>query len=228
MHEMTTCWDLLAGAAAGDRKEEDDFCERYRPLIANFLGRRWRMRLAAQDIEDAVQETLMECVKEGGVLARVDRSSTRSFRAFLYGVTTNVARRFEERAQRAGRLQAEPLPPSKLAPAEVLDPREAFDRAWAAGVLSQARRLLEERARGADADSRRRCELLDLRFNEGLPIRTIAARWDVPAESLHREYAKARVEFKDALEETLRFENQNAPLDLDAELRELLELSSSR
>ena len=228
MREMTTCWDLLAGAASGERSEEEAFCVRYRPLIANFLGRRWRGRLAAQDIEDAVQETLMECVKEGGVLARVDRSSTRSFRAFLFGVTTNVARRFEERAQRAGRLKAEPLPPSKLAPADVLDPQESFDRAWAAGVLGQARRLLEDRAQGADNSLRRRCELLDLRFGEGLPIRTIAARWGVPAENLHREYAKARAEFKDALEETLRFENQSAPLDLDAELRDLLVLSSGQ
>lgn len=223
MVELTTCWDLLAHAAAGRSGEAATFCDRYRPLIEAFLARRWRGRAMAQDIEDATQETLIECLKERGALERAVDSARGRFRAFLFGVTLNVARRFEERQARRGRVGDKTLPPVDLVPAQAPDPQREFERAWASNVLAGARRLLRERAAAGGPTMRRRCELLELRFEGGQAIREIAARWDVPADKLHKEYARARQEFRSALEETLRFECPSE--DIDHELRELIALT---
>jgi RNA polymerase sigma-70 factor (ECF subfamily) len=49
----------------------------------------------------------------------------------------------------------------------------------------------------------RRVELLRLRFEDNLPIRTIAERRQVSAAELHHSYALARREFKAALLEVV-------------------------
>jgi predicted DNA-binding protein (UPF0251 family) len=48
-------------------------------------------------------------------------------------------------------------------------------------------------------------ELLRLRFQENLPIREIARSWGLQTGVVHREYAKARSEFKAALLQVLVF-----------------------
>ena len=47
--------------------------------------------------EDAVQEVFVECFRRGGALEAVGAGRVPGFRAFLYGVIRNVARRFESR-----------------------------------------------------------------------------------------------------------------------------------
>lgn len=228
MGEMTTCWDLLEEAALGQAAEMEQFCLRYRPLIEEFLAKRWRTRGGAQEIEDATQETLMECLKEKGAIESAVHSARGRFRGFLYGVTMNVARRFDERRARRGRLGDRTLPPPELVADPEPDPEREFDRSWASNVLLNARRLLMERAELNGADMQRRCRLLELRFEEGQPIREIAVEWKLPPEQVHKEYARARKEFRAALEETLRFECQGADLDLDQELRDLIELAGTK
>ena len=46
-------------------------------------------------------------------------------------------------------------------------------------------------------------ELLRLRFQDNLTIREIAGRWDADPVQLHRDYARARKEFKKALREVV-------------------------
>jgi RNA polymerase sigma-70 factor (ECF subfamily) len=68
----------------------------------------------------------------------------------------------------------------------------------------------------------RRVELLRLRFEENLPIRTIAERWGVDAARLHHAYAMARQEFKAALLEVVAFHHAGSPVELEQEAASLL------
>ena len=78
---------------------------------------------------------------------------------------------------------------------------------------------------GREAGERavKRVELLRLRFQERLPIRAIAERWNEDAAKLHREYATAREEFRAALRTVAAFHQPTATGDeLDDACRELL------
>ena len=97
-----------------------------------------------------------------------------SFRAFLYGVVRNVARRFESRRLRA----AGPLPD---VPASEEGLSRLFERTWAQAIMTEAAQLQQQRASERGPEAVRRVELLRLRFEEGLPIRAIAERWGVAA-----------------------------------------------
>ena len=70
----------------------------------------------------------------------------------------------------------------------------------------------------------RRVEILRLRFEEGLPIREIARKWNAEAAALHREYAKAREEFHAALKEVVAFHLPERPEAVDGECAGLLTL----
>lgn len=76
---------------------------------------------------------------------------------------------------------------------------KVFDRAWASALLREAARLQTARATELGAEALRRVELLRLRFQEGLPIRAIAQSWSLDPERLHKDYARARREFREAL-----------------------------
>jgi len=64
--------------------------------------------------------------------------------------------------------------------------------------------------------------LLRLRFEEGLPIRAIAQRWDIPAAELHHAYARARQEFRAALLEVVAFHHPGSPVEVEQEAASLL------
>jgi RNA polymerase sigma-70 factor (ECF subfamily) len=128
-----------------------------------------------------------------------------------------VARRIErERARTGERLDSEMDPPGD-------DPSltEAFDRAWARALVRQAGERQHALAREIGPEARRRVALLRLRFEEGLPIREIARRWDEEPARLHHESAKARREFHAALTEVLR--EQHVDGDLDTACSRLLD-----
>jgi RNA polymerase sigma-70 factor (ECF subfamily) len=73
-------------------------------------------------------------------------------------------------------------------------------------------------------DAQRRIELLRLRFEDGLPIRDIAALWGTEAADLHRQYAKAREEFRAALRDVVLTHHPQAPDAVDRECAQLLAL----
>lgn len=71
----------------------------------------------------------------------------------------------------------------------------------------------------------RRVELLRLRFQEGMPIREIAAKWGIDVAKLHHEFATARDEFRYSLREVVSFQMPMATeTQLDSACRELLNL----
>jgi hypothetical protein len=71
----------------------------------------------------------------------------------------------------------------------------------------------------------RRFELLQLRFQQGLPIRDIARQWNEEQVKMHHEYATAREEFRAALRTVVAFHKPNATADENEQAcRELLAL----
>jgi RNA polymerase sigma-70 factor (ECF subfamily) len=99
-----------------------------------------------------------------------------------------------------------------------------FDRAWAESIVQLAAQRQVELARESGEMAMRRVEILRLRFREGLAIREIADRWNQDPAHLHREYAKARHEFKQALEETVAFHHAGSPETVEQECANLLEI----
>ena len=86
----------------------------------------------------------------------------------------------------------------------------AFDREWARALLREA---AERQAKMADERGEaavRRVELLRLRFHDGLPIRAIAGRFGCGADAAHRDIARAREEFREALAAVVAYHHPEA------------------
>src|SRR5262245_25829929 len=129
-----TCWTLIESAADGDRGAREAFVERYLPVVRDYLQARWKDRLARTELEDAVQEVFVECLKDAGVLERNRERRGAGFRAYLFGAVRNIALRVEE--ARARKLDT---PRTDCFHAEVLPSSDGtssrlFDRAWAAAI----------------------------------------------------------------------------------------------
>jgi RNA polymerase sigma-70 factor (ECF subfamily) len=213
-----TCWTVIRGAAAGAARDRDEFVRRYAGIVRAYLGARWRGSPLLAEIDDAVQDVFLDCLREGGALTRVDPTRPGGFRAFLFGVTRNIARRVERQRAKAIRPLHSSLDPAAEAPS----PSEVFDRVWAKTMMRRAARLQEAQAQEAGPEARCRVDLLRLRFEEGMPIRDIAKRWQADAAYLHHEYAKARREFRAALENVIREHHPGLDGQADKECARLL------
>src|SRR6516164_10731447 len=102
----STCWTVIRAAAAGSPADREELAHRYLAVVRAYLGARWRGSPLRPDLDDAVQEVFVECFRQGGAVEAAAAGRVPSFRAFLYGVVRNVARRFESRPVH----QAVPLP----------------------------------------------------------------------------------------------------------------------
>src|SRR5689334_18023621 len=173
-----TCWTLIESAAAGDRGARESFAERYLPLVRAYLEARWRTRLSPSELEDAVQDVFVECLKSEGVLEHTRDRRGRGFRAYLVGAVRHVALRIE--ARRARTLEGGPRPgvELELVPADEASCSRAFDRSWAGAIMREAaeHQQLQARARGPAA--LRRVELLRRVFQDGSRIAELAREWD--------------------------------------------------
>ncbi|MCG8653269.1 MAG: hypothetical protein MI861_25745 [Pirellulales bacterium] len=223
MPTQTTCWTLIDAAAAGDVDDRELFARRYEPLIRAYLGARWRSSPLAQEIGDACQDFFVDCFRDGGPLARVERGRAGGFRPFLYGIARIVALRWEEKnARLRARPTADEIDFGEIESDET-ELSQVFDRAWAKVVLQEAGQRHKERAEQAGPEAMKRVELLQLRFREAMPIRDIAKLWETDAAHLHRQYAKARDEFSQALHDVVSFHHPDAsPADVQTECLELL------
>ncbi len=219
--EPTTCWQLVHRAAAGHERDRAAFAARYLPLVRCYFEQRWRNWPIAQETPDAVQDVFVECCCADGPLARADPTRGR-FRALLVGVTANVARRYEERAARRKERAPDETAFLQNQPAREARLSQLFDRQWAEEIMAQTAALMRRRACAPDAVER--FEILRLRFQEGVPIREIAARWDRPARAVHDAYAKARREFYACLREIVAINGTASGPHLDEECRQLLAL----
>jgi RNA polymerase sigma-70 factor (ECF subfamily) len=216
-----TSWTMIRDATRGDTAARDEFARSYLPVVRGYLARRWRSSGLREDMDDAVQEVFVDLLDADGALARVDPSRPGGFRAFLWGVTSKVALRCEtRRARRRGRDGA--LPDD--VPAQEDGASTVFDREWARAVMKRAAERQRRAAALLGDDAVRRCDLLRLRFEEAMPIRDIAARWEVDADALHHEYARARREFREALRAEVAFHHAGPPGEVDAECGRLLAL----
>lgn len=215
---------MIRGAAAGDHAERAAFARRYERAAREYLAARWRASPDPHAIDDAVQEVFLECFRQGGALDRLGPAGDGGFRGFFYGVVRNVALRAETRAARQYRRA--PAGESQLENQPAEDDRlsQVFDRAWARTVMRQAADRQAEWARVDGPEAARRVELLRLRFQNDMPIRDIAALWNEDPVRVHREYARARREFRDALLAVLREHNPRDPAAALAECESLLGL----
>lgn len=223
MPAETTCWTLIEAAANGQAGERNAFAVRYEPLIRAYLGARWKHSSLAQEIADACQDFFVYCFRDGGSLARVERGREGGFRAYLYSTARIIALRWEERASRERvRPAAKDLDFGEIE-ADETRLSQIFDRAWANVVVQEAASLCKTRAEQSGPEALRRVELLQLRFCEDLPIREIAQRWGLEPAYLHREYAKARDEYSQALFEVVHYYRPDAtPGDVHRECLHLV------
>jgi RNA polymerase sigma factor (sigma-70 family) len=195
-------WSVIARAAAGDPAARSKFASTCLPVIRSFLDLRWRSTPLAHEVEDAVQEVFVECLRSQGVLSRADPSRG-DISGLLYGVACNVAKRFEQHAsERNGRAEGSVSAFADL-PAREASLSVQFDRVWALAMVREAGELMRVRAARGTTGEQQRVELLKLRFAGGLPIREIATQWNVEPEVVHRSYRKAREEFRACLRDVL-------------------------
>ncbi len=217
----STCWQVIQRAADGAQSERSEFAERYARPIRAYLQSRWQGTTYLEGVDDAVQEVFCECFREGGVLQTAAARARAGFRAFLFGVVRNVALRVEASKARSKEQQA---PSAVLRQAPVPDDQSlsrVFDRAWAAGLVREAKRLLESRAATLGKREQDWVALLRIRFEEDLPIRDIAKRWEVDPAWLHHEYAQARQAFRETLMAVVGHHNPGRPHEVEAECREI-------
>jgi RNA polymerase sigma factor (sigma-70 family) len=215
----STCWTVIRAAAAGSPADRDELARRYLGVVRAYLAARWRGSGLRADLDDATQEVFVECFRQGGVLEAAGAARVSSFRAFLYGVIRNVARRFESRPAHADGS----LPDIA---ADDTSQSRVFERTWARAIMAEAAQRQQSRAADLGDEAQRRVELLRLRFEEGFPIRAIADRWGVEPAWLHRAYATARQEFKAALLEVVAFHQPGSPAEVEREAAGLLKALS--
>jgi len=220
---QTTHWTVIQSAAEGDSAAQAEFARCYEPVVRSFLRSRWNHSACAPDLDDAVQEVFLACFRKDGALRRVDARRPGGFRAFLYGVSRNVARRFESSRQKHRDRHAGPGFELDRVDSGERTLSGAFDRAWASMLLREAVQRQTQRAAEKGEAALRRVDLLKLRFQDDLPIREIAKQWGVEAGWLHHQYAQAREEFKRAMKEVVRDHHGGGPKDVEAECARLLQ-----
>jgi RNA polymerase sigma factor (sigma-70 family) len=216
-------WSTIARASSGDGEARSSFGRTYLPIVRSFLESRWRMTPLSRELDDAVQEVFVECLREDGVLSRAT-PELGDLRGLLFGVARNVAARFEERARNRYQLDQAAGSALDAIPAREPSLSMVFDREWARTLMRLAGERMRDTAENASPGARLRVELLQLRFGKGMPIRDIAREWEVDADAVHRAYAKAREEFGVCLRHVLAEHTVRTEVDLDAEVGRLFEL----
>jgi DNA-directed RNA polymerase specialized sigma24 family protein len=191
--------------------------------MQSFFEKRWRRTSLEGEVDDAVQESFVDCFRPKGALGRAD-ASYGEFRGFLFGVVRNVARRFESRPTR--RDVGGPGSTEMLDEVAGDGPGTStlFDRVWAENLMREAGDRMRELAATGDQAARTRVEILRLRFTEGLPVRDIATELSLDTDAAHRAYARARAEFHVCLRQVVAEHAVRTEADLDAECRRLFEL----
>lgn len=172
--------------------------------------------MSHERVADSAQEVFLKCLEPHGVLERANRDRGR-FRAYLYGVVRNVARRaLRERRNGVAEMPSEVLDEQTASPAEV------FDREWAAAIGREALELLVERSRG---NPRRALQIhvLWMRNVDELPARDIGSRLGIPdVKDVYQLIQTGRRQFERALLEVVgRYYPDTSPAGLEERCREI-------
>lgn len=215
--QANTHWSMLLVSDEGGWRY---FYERYRGAVEALLRREG---LSASDADDVAQEFFLKTLGQE-FLARADPERGR-FRAYL----RTAARRFLANHLRAeGRLKRRPQGGLVELNEEVdraagLSPEEAFDQAWAKGILARG----VERARAHLSERGREDQL------EALLLRQEGASWASVAETLGTTAGAARQWGGRAEKVVARFVSEEVSgtvageRDLADELRELARILGS-
>jgi RNA polymerase sigma factor (sigma-70 family) len=221
----STCWSVVIGAAAGDPAMRDEFCRRYDPVIRSYLAARWRLPREHDAISDATQEVFVQCLREHGALERVDRDREGGMRAFLYGVTARAAGEMERkgarwrRDARGGAIESHDIERSEVTLSA------AFDKAWAAMIGREARRLLATRAAAGGEPAKRRFFLLEQRYYQARKPREIAQLVGLDAQRVSEILVEAKAEYRAALIEVMaNYFPSDTERELEARCLELAKL----
>lgn len=220
-HADETCWTVVEEAAEGDREARDRFARSYESLMRAYLTKRWGAGPLVDEVDDAIQDIFLECFKPGGTLQHAERREG-GLRPLLYGVARNVARRFEERFARKRTPPAQDSAWLRALPAREATLSVAFDRAWASEILRASVLRYREACEVAGDEAKRRFRILQLRVEEELPIRAIAAELEIDDTArVHNDYRRARREFHRHLRAVVGY---HGSIDVDAECERLLAL----
>jgi RNA polymerase sigma-70 factor (ECF subfamily) len=144
---LSTQWSLVL-AAPDDPSILDILLRRYLGPIYAYIRRAGQPRDRAADL---TQEFVTQVLLERGLLDRADPARGR-FRTFLKAALSNFLIDQHRRATARTRGPAAPiltgLPLDEFEPNDGDDPGAAFDRQWAATVLSSTLTRLEEDCKG--------------------------------------------------------------------------------
>ncbi len=215
---------MIRLAAGGDADARQLFAQRYEHIVRAYLLSRWRSSPMLNEVDDVIQEVFVESFRDGGVLARVDDDSPGGFRAFFYGVIRNVARRAESRFSRRRDLQPQTGFFNESPDEAEQRLSRVFDREWATTMMREAASRQRANSEQKGDEAIRRLDLLRLRFYEGRPIREIARLWGMDASVVHREYARARKEFRAALGEVVAYHLPGSVEAVESECARLLDM----
>lgn len=217
-----TCWTLIEAMRGGNPTARNDFARRYLSPVRAYLIARWKGGPMIGELEDGVQDVFLRCFAPTGPLDRVERISEQGFRAYLYGICRNVAREYEAKHRAGARSNGNGLDELPGRDAQL---STAFDKAFARQVVREARDNYRARTDAADPAARKRFELLSLRFEENLPIRAIAERWGEDPARVHKEYARARREYRHELLEVIAEQNPgSSAAEVESTAKRLLDL----
>ena len=222
--EQDTCWTLVRSAAGGDARARSLFAQSYLPVVRAYLRARWKNSALLSEVDDAVQNVFLECFRAEGVLQRADPERRGGFGAFLIGTVRNVASNMERaHGRRLRRNRGDSFHPERIESDET-SLSKVFDRAWASAIVREAAASQRRDAEAKGAEAMRRIQILQLRFQDCLPIREIATRLKMEPARAHHDYALARVEFRKALKQAVSFHSPGAPALIDQECERLLSL----
>ena len=219
-----TRWTMVLGAAARDPADQETFCRLYGPVIRAYLAARWHLPVDDERVADVTQEVFVDLLKPGGALARVAPDRGQGFRAFLYGVARNAALDAERRWSR--RRSHEAPQGTGLDDLPHGDPTlsDVFDQAWAAMVVEHAFTLVEDRAR-REHRGELCLQVLECRYRDGLPPRSIAAHLTLDVEQVYQLLKIGQRRFRVALLEVMASHNADASeAQLEAKCADLLAL----
>lgn len=218
---------MVRAASAGDASARSQFAGHYARPIREYLRHRWGGTPRRDDVGDAEQEVFIECMKPGGALDRADAAKG-EFRALLYGVVRNVARRFEERAARDLQIKPDESVYLDALPDQDEALTRVFDKAWARALVREAVVRHAQFARAGDAACRDRYRILRMRHEKGMPVRDIAARLGIEdVDAVHNGYRRARREYRACLREVVAHHTGASPSDVDDHCKRVLAMLGS-
>jgi RNA polymerase sigma-70 factor, ECF subfamily len=165
--------ELVAACLQGKESAYALLVERYTPRLYRIASRICRH---PEDAEDAVQETLLQAVRD-----LKQWKPTAPLEAWLVTITVRTAQRVDQRSNRvANRSDSLDAPHEDGNTREVRDRSAASDPAAAAGAADTATRL----AAAVAALPQKYREAVALRFQEGLSPKEIAELLGIPERTV--------------------------------------------